>query len=319
MVLKAAIRNVLSRAGANELLTYSFVHGKLLQNAGQDPEQAFKLSNALSPDLQYYRLSVTPSLLDKVHANIKSGHDSFALFELGKAHNKATFDDDGLPSEFNRIALTFAANAKAAQAHAGAPYYQARHLLTYLLDELHAIDAITMTPFDATVLKGHPAVEQMVAPFEPDRTAIVHDGERVVGVVGEYKNTVCKAYKLPEYSAGFEIFHRFLLQPQSANYVPLSKYPKIEQDVCYKVVATVPYQSLIDLVTAEIARVAADDTYSTVSPVDIYQRPDDTAHKQITLRLSITSYDKTLRDSEVSGLLDEVTKAAQAQLQAERI
>ena len=87
--LKNAVRQSLSRAGANEILTYSFVHERILKNAEQDVTQAYKLSNALSPDLQYYRLTVLPSLLDKVYTNIKSGHNEFALFEISKGHLKS--------------------------------------------------------------------------------------------------------------------------------------------------------------------------------------------------------------------------------------
>ena len=104
--LKNAVRQSLSRAGANEVLTYSFVHERILKNAEQDVTQAYKLSNALSPDLQYYRLTVLPSLLDKVHANIKAGHDEFALFEMGKGHSKMHgLGEDNLPeaSQFTDI------------------------------------------------------------------------------------------------------------------------------------------------------------------------------------------------------------------------
>jgi len=88
--LKQTVRTVLSQAGANEILTYSFVHGKLFDNVGQDKALAFKLGNALSPDLQYYRLSLTPSLLDKIHLNVKAGYDQFGVFEIGKAHTPKT-------------------------------------------------------------------------------------------------------------------------------------------------------------------------------------------------------------------------------------
>jgi phenylalanyl-tRNA synthetase beta subunit len=54
-------------------------------------------------------------------------------------------------------------------------------------------------------------------------------------------------------------------------------------------------------------------------PVDIYQRPDDTDHKQITLRLSLASYDRTLTDTEVNDLLDKVAEAAKTDFQAERL
>ncbi|HXY18301.1 MAG TPA: phenylalanine--tRNA ligase subunit beta, partial [Candidatus Nitrosopolaris sp.] len=60
VVFKDRLRDILSRAGANEVLTYSFVHGSLMQKVGQDPKDAYRIANALSPDVQYYRLSLTP-------------------------------------------------------------------------------------------------------------------------------------------------------------------------------------------------------------------------------------------------------------------
>src|SRR3989344_799103 len=95
---KLRARKVLASAGANEVLTYSFVHGNLLEKVGQDKKYAYKLANALSPYLQYYRLSLLPSLLDKVHANIKAGYGEFAIFEINPVHSKDLVSKkDGLP------------------------------------------------------------------------------------------------------------------------------------------------------------------------------------------------------------------------------
>ena len=70
---KQSLRDTLASYGANEVVTYSFVHGDLLKNTGTDPDKwAYHVRNALSPDLQYYRTSLTPSLLSRVHANIKA-------------------------------------------------------------------------------------------------------------------------------------------------------------------------------------------------------------------------------------------------------
>ena len=49
---KVSIREKLVKSGANEILTYSFVHGNLLDKASQDKSHAFQISNAISPDLQ---------------------------------------------------------------------------------------------------------------------------------------------------------------------------------------------------------------------------------------------------------------------------
>lgn len=126
--LKQSIREILSSAGANEVLTYSFVHGDLLNKTGQKPEDSYKLRNALSPNLQYYRQSLTPSLLENVNANIKAGYDQFVLFEIGKSHNKIHGNaEDGLPGELNMVALTFAS-----QQSGPTGYFSARRYLDFL-------------------------------------------------------------------------------------------------------------------------------------------------------------------------------------------
>jgi len=47
-----------------------------------------------------------------------------------------------------------------------------------------------------------------------------------------------------------------------------------------------------------------------LEPLSIYQRPDDTDHKQVTFRFAVASYERTLTDAEVSKLLDAIAVAA---------
>jgi phenylalanyl-tRNA synthetase beta chain len=319
--LKTTIRDVLSAAGANEVLSYSFVHGNALDKAGQDREQAFQLSNALSPELQYFRLSLTPSLLAMVHPNIKSGYDEFALFELGLAHNTKEYDEDGLPREVNALSFVLAANAKAAADRPGAPYYQVRSYLTHLLAHFSAMSYVTFEPLAGADLYKNPWLEQMCAPYEPGRSAILRDNAGLVwGVVGEFRPSVRKALKLPDCAAGFEIDPLLFLQIQQKNdYVPLPRFPKVEQDICLKVSADKTYAMVFDFVWSQVGAACPENTLPALGPVDIYQREDDPEHKQITLRLGLSSYERTLTDQEVAGILDKIADAAKTSLNAERI
>ena len=99
----------LEKVGANELLTYSFVHGDLLKKTGTDPVKwAYHLRNALSPDLQFYRTSLLPSLLAKVYQNSRAqagdASNEFALFEIGKVHVKGEAEDKRSAPEANASA-----------------------------------------------------------------------------------------------------------------------------------------------------------------------------------------------------------------------
>ena len=307
--LKAKVRAELAKAGANEVLTYSFVHGDLLDKVGQDKSQAFQISNALSPDLQYYRLSLTPSLLEKVHPNIKAGYDQFALFEIGKAHIADQMSDEGLPREDELLSVVVTAAGKAKKS--GAAYYEAKEYLTALI---------------AAPLTFKPVPEAMRAyditkPYDMNRTAFIYVGETFLGIIGEFRSTVRKNLKLSAYCAGFEIDVTALqgVFKTAAEYVPLPRFPKVTQDITLKVPADQPYQELHGFIWDQLQSSRPKNTHAQLDPRDIFQRQDDEEHKQVTFRLEIASYERTLTDPEVNKLLDEVAKAAKAKFGAERV
>lgn len=316
--LKITIRNILASSGANEVLTYNFVHSNLLERAGQDPDQAFQLSNALSPDLQYFRMGLAPSLLDKVHSNIKAGFDEFALFEINKTHNKLHSDDDEgkLPKEFPLLALVFAANKKAANKYAGAAFYQAKRYLDQLADSLGF--SLTYVPIKKDI--DYPVAK----PYNYKRSAIaqVTGTDISLGMVGEYKTSVSKGFKLPAFCAGFELGLGELQRAveQGSSYTPLSKYPKTQQDISFKIKEAVKYQRVYTVVQTALAKAEIEHGYEwNIEPLDIYQGKDTTAYKHVTFRITLTHFERTLTTEEVNTLLDQVAKAAHKELQATRL
>ena len=314
--LKRQIREQLSRAGANEALTYSFVHEHILKRAEQHADQAYKLSNALSPDLQYYRLSVLPSLLDKVHANIKAGHDEFCLFEIGKGHDvRLPHSEDGLPSEQTFVDAVYAAK----KARASAPYYQVQRMAVRLLSSLGAqFELIPMVAEndDGKELSG---VEfEVAAPFDRQRSAWILCGKERLGIVGEFKQAVRRNFKLPEYAAGFSInFDQLLAQPRDEQaYRPLSRFPSTSRDVSLRAPRDVSYAELYHVVQAAVGESAGDITV-TIEPRAIFQPANDHSIKTTTFRLRMTHYERTLTDADAKPIVDRVATMALAKLGAE--
>jgi phenylalanyl-tRNA synthetase beta chain len=307
---KAQIRSSLSRYGANEILTYSFVDGNLLDKSGQNKEKAFELANALRPELQFYRLSIIPSLLDKVHPNLKAGFDEFALFEIGKSHS-LDHVNDGEIVEFELTSLVVAAADKLKKA--GNAYYQAKDYLTTL-----AKAELVFEP-----LPDNMASSYMAAFYEPNRSAkvIVKETQEFLGIVGEFKPSVTRSLKLPKYCAGFEVDTTVLakLKKKDKTYQQLSRFPSIIQDISLKVDKKISYESLKDLVRETIDKSKPEQTSFSLGPLDIYESEADTDHKNITLRLTIACYTRTMTDNEVSSLLDTAANAAQSKLHAQRL
>lgn len=306
--LKDSIRTILSGGGANEVLTYSFVHENTLKRAGQELNEAFQLSNALSPELQYYRLSITPSLLEKIHPNIKSGHDEFALFEIGKAHEKSARDSEGLPLEFMRLSLVYARKKK----DKGAPYYHAKRMLEWLLGEL-GVESVSFVPLQEV------ATDAIGVYFTPQRAAKIMAGNTFLGYIGEYTSEVQAAFKLPRSTAGFELSVEALLGVASAKqYHPLSRFPRVTQDISLKVPIATQYQDVRALALATIESEQPGMCDFKITPLSIYQADGDPEYKTITLRLTIASHEATLTDNDVNALLERVLAAAKSVYVAQR-
>ncbi len=307
--LNKSIRESLSRAGANEVLTYSFVHENIIKKAGQDLSQAYRLGNALSPDLQYYRLSILPSLLDKVRPNVKNGYDEFILFEIGKGHNKLSVADDGLPVETGLVELVYTSKLS----KEGAAYFRMKRVADVMLADI-GINAV-YKPIDK------PMEYSGMAPFDQTRAALVttQDGQ-MLGVIGELRQEVAKNFKLSEYSAAaaFDLSALKLASSVTAQkYVPLSRFPSVSQDITLK--ASASFAELDACLRQALHESAPDDTDIIVTPLSIFQKPDETEHTQTTFRIKVTNRQKTLREEEVSAMLDHVAQVCHDTLSAEKI
>lgn len=310
------IRQILSAGGASEVLTYSFVHSSLIKNAGQDIAKVYHIKNALSPDLQYYRLSLSPSLLEKVHPNIKNGFDNFGLFEIGRAHVRGVNDLEKLPAELNRLALVFA--AKKADKSRGAPYYQAKHYALYLADRLGVGEFISVPLAEVDLA---PDWRQAAKAYEPARSAAIFSGQLFLGLVGEPSTNLKTNLKLPQYSAMAELSTDALATASSGSiYEPLNRYPSLEQDITLRVPAELSYGEVLDFVSNSLDKASQPAGYQgSVGPLDIFQKPTDKNHKNITLRITMSHPERTLITAEVNNLLDELAIAAKQKLKADRV
>jgi phenylalanyl-tRNA synthetase beta chain len=297
-VLRSRVRDALTRAGANELLTYSFVHGDVLEKAGQKRDDSYRITNSISPDLQYYRQTLTPSLLQYVHPNSKQGYDAFALFELNKVHPKTHgMTDEEVPREADMLGLVVADKKPSG----GAPYYQAKRLLDYLAQALGLeLDYAPVNP---------DSQYPVTAPFEYRRSALVTDKKTntFLGIIGEYKKSVSRGFKLPENAAGFELGTTELFEAVSKleeSYMPVSRFPGTERDICFHVGSNVSYASVV---SAAMRALESEVVESSITPVDIYQ-PENETTKNITIRIRLTAHDRTLAGSDASRIVDDVAE-----------
>lgn len=295
--LKQAIRAELAKLGANEVLTYSFVHSKLIEAANQHTDLAFKIRNALSPDLQYYRLSLVLSLLSQIHKNIKDGFNQLAIFEIGKVHIQGHQDehDDQVPKEMQRLALSVASKKGSAED----AYYQAKLYLTELMGNLQIDFELIRTDKEFFGEKI-----PVTAPFSQVNSATIFVDEKPVGIIGNFSPATAAKLKLPQFSAGFELDLANLVEKSQSNfkYQPLAKYPAINQDLTIEVPIEVNFSDVERNLTLKLKESGLN---FKLTPVSIYQAEGSEA-RNITFNVWLNHPDRTLEAKEVTSLMENV-------------
>ena len=210
------IRNVMARFGASEVLTYSFISGQLMEKVGQEPKNAYKIVNSISPELQFVRQSIVPSLLEKTYMNEKLPVERFAIFEMNMVYRKEWgMNDENVPIEKASLGFVVAERKNSETA-----FYKAKKYAQKLFDELN------ITAEFLPIKDKAKRAEEM--PFELKQSAeMMVDGE-YIGIVGEFKNSVQHAFKLAPYVAGFEVDLDKLIEKMSHKTTVRIKQRKIE-------------------------------------------------------------------------------------------
>ncbi len=273
--LKSSLRQLMVKYGANELLDYSFVSEKLLKRAGQDPNNSFRVINSISPELQYIRQSIVPSLLEKTYLNEKLPVEKFAIFEMNKVYRKEWgLDTESVPVEKMSFGFVVAERKNNETA-----FYKAKKYAKMIFDEYN-ID-VQFVP-----LKNKSAETK---PFELKRSAEILAGNQFIGVVGEFRNSVRNDFKLAPYLAGFEIDLDMLLNLGSQKKV-IDLRKKETRDLT--VSTTDAYGELEN----KIRRITSDAGLEVkILPLDIYQ-PEGEEKKNISVRLVFDQFDESVMD-----------------------
>ena len=259
--LKSEIRELMSRYGANEVLTYSFVSQRLIERVGQDPKNSYKIVNSISPDLQYVRQSLVPSLLEKAYLNEKLPVDQFVIFEMNPIYRKEWgMNSEDVPVEKMKIGAVVAERKGT-----GTAFYLAKKYAAKILEEMQIpVQFVPIKSKDAETL-----------PFEPKRTAEIRlENGEYLGVVGEFRNSIRNDFKLAPFVAGFEMDLDLILQNKAKN----KKIDLTERT--YEDLTVETNESYAEVE----ARVKKEHSDAIILPLSIY-KPDNSDIKHITVRI----------------------------------
>lgn len=290
--LKTKLRDILSdNLGLHEVLTYSFVSKNLLEKVGQNIADSYEIINSISPDLQCFRQQITPSLLDKIRENIKSGHKAFTIYEMNQVTSRAFgFDQDNVPTIHTNLGITSLGD-----------FYSLKSKIFALVEKGLKLDLeyARITPGSETA-KQYPYLE-------PARSAELFIGDCKIGAMGEVKASVCRKFKLDDQvisACELNLDQIVNLKPSVAVDIKMSRFPFVERDITVKVAADAPF-GRVDKCLHDVTNIP--DFIFEIQPLSIYQSDDDS--KNFSFRLKFSHLDHTLDAAEIADIMKKITAA----------
>jgi len=301
--LKKKIRQILADSGANETDTYSFIDIPTLEKANLDANKAYKLKNALAPELALMRTSLIPSLLVKTQSNLQEGYDKFILFEMNIPHIQGYVDENKLPQEDWHLSAVLTSLGK----RNDSAYYIAKRYIEKILNTLNIQDIEYTLLSEYSEAKLTEDFKNSIYMFDRNTSAVITHKEIILGIVGELDNKVKTNFKLPKYTAAFDINLNVLntIEVKNNAYVEMPKYPESRVDLCVETGDNVSYQ---DLYTSIYEIVNNDDIKGTVSCLDIYKADEKAEVKRITFGIGIRNFNKTLSDKDIKAITEKIVK-----------
>ena len=269
------------------------VHSYIWSDMAKDKELGIKTAegvrviNAQSPDHQYIRISMIPTLLSFAKEN-KSYADTFGIFEIG--HTVDGLNADGTCNELSKLGACLFSKTENEEAL----FMRCRDVIAELVgDILHK---------DAEFVSVEPRFDYM----HPVNTFAVKAGGVEIGTLSVPHPTVLANIDKKCAVAFFEIVTKDFaaVEPAKVKYAEPSKFPGVDIDLTFSVDI-----SAVDLTKlTALAKSASGEYLTDVKVKDIYTADGVTA---LTLRFSFVSNERTLTKGELGT--DKILEAFAAE------
>ena len=304
--LRRIIRQTLNAMGLDEVSTYSFTNGEIMDDFSSVYEdgQTIRLAMPMSEERSLLRTNLLPHLVETAEYNINRKQRDLMIFEIGNIFTTQESTLTQLPEEKMTLAGLFTGNQNRQHWMGTAlpvDFYQVKGVLEELLDRLGIV---------GVEFKGVTDLQGM----HPGRTAHILIQGKTVGYLGQIHPAMEQKYGVGETYVfqvdGAQILHFATVHP---GMVPLPKYPEITRDIAVVVGSEVTAGQLQELI-----KKAAGSLLESVTIFDVYADARLGENKKsIALSCFYRDPEKTLTDEEVQKVHEQVVEALAKEYGAE--
>ncbi|MFK0573600.1 phenylalanine--tRNA ligase subunit beta [Endozoicomonas sp.] len=287
LVQESDIRRALTARGYQEAVCFSFIAPELHKLF--DPEgEAVALSNPIASDLSVMRTTLLPGLVKTAGYNLNRQQSRVRLFETGLTFVK---EGDELRQEPMLAALI-----------TGSRYpesWQGKAESVDFFDlkgDFEAVFDLGQAGNEFVFRKGeHPAIH-------PGQCAEIVRAGNVIGHMGALHPSLVKKLDMPGAVYLVELSLKAVTEGKVTRFASLSKYPEVRRDLALVVEDSVAAGALEQAIRSE-----AGELLRRVNTFDVYAgKGIEEGCKSLAMSLTLQDPSRTLKDDEVSQLVDRV-------------
>lgn len=309
--IRRGIRRMLTHAGWQEVLGYSFIHPQQsetftsLGNGGK----AVKLAMPMSEDRGVLRTSLIPQLLDIAVYNANRKHPDLAMFEIGNVFH--THEDTLTKQPLERPVLGLLLTGRL-----GSKQWNMQPEKVDFFDLKGALEAV----FEMLGLEGEQITYAADQPdsYHPGRSASVYvqgGSDKVkLGTLGQVHPQLQQDKDLEDtYVAEILLDQLYDLANSRIQYRDLPRFPAMERDLAVVVDEAVEAGSLIKVIHEH-----AGDLLQNVQVFDVFTGSKlGEGKKSVAISLTYRHQERTLTDEEVAAANEKAVQALEQTFGAE--
>jgi phenylalanyl-tRNA synthetase beta chain len=275
--------------GYYEAITYSFIHPQWQERL--DPlHRPLVLSNPISADMSVMRTSLWPGLLQALQYNQNRQASRVRLFESGLCFIPDSNQLHQIPM-LGGVASGFAYPEQWGVSSRPVDFYDIKADVEALLQLTHQEARYTWQS------APHPALHP------GQSTQIFYENDRV-GWLGALHPSLIQQLDLNGPVYLFELKLDMINLLQLNEFKTISKFPGVRRDLAITVSRTIPAETIIKFI-----RKTSGKLLNNVQIFDVYQGQNiEQGQKSIALSMVFQDASRTLKDSEIQALIDEIIK-----------
>lgn len=295
-------KELMLSAGLDEVINLSLTGEKQYDTLNLSEDSLLKkwvrLKNPLNESYAIMRTSLIPGMLEVLSNNAKRQVDEMAIFELGNIYFKQEGEKPFV--QLSSLGGASMGHKKDSWDSSAPDFFYLKGVLELYFKRI-GIDKVEFEVASVPYL-------------HPGRSAMIVNGGKKLGIIGEVLPDIIQKLDLKERTAVFQLdFEKIVDQVDLVKkYEELPKFPAVERDLAILVKREVKSSDLLKIIKDKGEKLLKD-----VEIFDLYQGdqiPPD--QKSIAFKLNFQASDRTLRDNEVNKLFNNIIKELENQFSA---